>query len=163
MLFFFTALRPVIRAIGKASVAKNCVIPGAVRKKHPLEIEAMEQHEMATVSVTVMSKPVTATPLDVSEFTTYESRKHLQENGWSFVETAFDCSVKHKRMMKFQCKEYYILLIIHPQAVQHLTEWKSFSHAQKRGYYAAVTVLCGSFATPLDEETCLSHISSNLG
>ena len=119
MLFFFTALRPVIRAIGKASVAKNCVIPGAVRKKHPLEIEAMEQHGMAvvrpngqmilthlaTVSVTVLSKPVTVTPLDVSEFTTYESRKHLQENGWPFVETAFDCSVKHKRMMKFQCKE----------------------------------------------------------
>ena len=143
----------MISAIGKASVKRNCRIPVSVQHVHSKEVASMEQFgilyrntnrndfslsAMATVSLVSLSNPV---PVKSEPYTAFEGRTVLVESGWELVELAYDASVSHKRIMKYQCAEYYQLMIDHLDKITELAGANSFSHAQKWGYYTAVMAM----------------------
>ena len=144
----------MISAIGKASLQRDCVVPDSVVQKHSRVVSTMEQHgllhrnsctssctltSMATVTVISMSNPCSVTR---APFTAFEGRFHLMQDGWAVTDLAYDCSVEGRRMMQFQCAEYYMLLKDCYQQVLQLTEHELFSHAQKRMYYTVVQTVC---------------------
>ncbi len=150
-------------------------MPLSVRNKHPSELEAMQRHGMvcknaaghvqlsslATVSITVISKPKSVragVPND--SLTAYESRQTLQDRGWTVTEYGLNCSVQHCRMMKYQCKEYFSLLLCHQDRLLNLTDANCFSHVQKHGYYKVIWIVC--CANPFDACLCILHDVSDV-
>lgn len=152
------------------------MIPLTVCQRHPQEIQVMQKHGMicknpnghlqlsslATVSVTVISKPQKVKGrIDSSSATAYEGRQRLQDKGWTVTEYGLNCSVQHLRMMKYQCKEYYSLLLCHQEHLLVLTDANCFSHVQKHGYYKVIGILC--CANPFDAYLCIGqHICFDL-
>ena len=146
--------RSNICALGRASVQKDCLIPKSVQDKFPQEVALMERHGLlcqsvsgdsltmtssAAVTLTCLSSPVT---VKKRPYTAFESRDELMRQGWELVELAYNCSASSKRVMKNQRKEYYWLFLDSFDKVVELAEAQCFSHAQKRGYYQALGVLC---------------------
>ena len=156
-------LRNNICTIGKASVQKNCIIPVSFSKSHPVEIAAMERHGMlarvskhghfsltpvATVSLTVVENPVSVQETFFANMTAYEARAELIRRGWQTVEQSLNCSVSLNRMMRYQTKEYYILILCAFDQLVELPDNQCFAHSQKRLYYETLALICA--AEPFD-------------
>ncbi len=133
------------------------MLPASVFERHPEAMTAMERHGMiykngrsfalsslATVSVTVLGSPKGIEIATDGSLTAYEARRQLQENGWETCESPLNCSVQQMRIMKYQCKEYFSLMIEHSSQVLFLTNERSFSHAQKHYYYKTIQTVCGA-------------------
>lgn len=149
--------RNIISAIGRTSIQKDCLVPRSVCDRHPEEVDTMQRHGMvcklgngkmqlsslATSSVTVLSKPVNVREHVPNEsLTAFEGRATLQSCGWTVTDYGLNCSVLNFRMMKYQCKEYYYLLLCQRDNVLKLTEENCFSHVQRHGYYNVILHLC---------------------
>ena len=97
----------------------------------------------ATVSITTLNKPVPVqNVIGSASLTAFEGRSTLLANGWAAVEHAYDCSVKNHKMMRYQCSEYYKLLINNYNKVNELTQNRCFAHSQKQHYYQVIDFLC---------------------
>lgn len=160
---FWTQLRNNISAIGRACVDRTGIVPPALVQRHQREVAAMQRHglvflnsttgfwslsSMATVSITSLEHPVLVAASDDSSMTAFEGRAKLLRQGWEVCEFAINCSVSRKRMMKFQCREYYRVLIMHFEMVSNLAAEQCFSHSQKHGYYDVISAVCA--ATPFE-------------
>jgi hypothetical protein len=111
--------------------------------KHPSGAVALTSN--AVIAVQEVRSPVPI--LDMKResgkpFTTYELRRELCNNGWSFGLSAWECSVHERRMMNHNHQTYYVLLFEHFQRVVTLAAQNWFSHSQKHGYYKVLKIMC---------------------
>lgn len=103
---------------------------------------------VATISLTVVSNPKSVQTIAFASMTAYEARAELIRRGWQTVEQALNCSVSSNRMMRYQTKEYYILILCAFDQLVQLADNQCLSHSQKRTYYETLAVICA--AEPFD-------------
>ena len=137
------------------AVSQNCMVPRHIVEGGKLEAELslMREHGLtslqdgnlyltsfALATTLVLSRPVSV-DVDARE-TALELREALLERGWATSDVAGSCAVRDKKMMRVQHAEYYSLLLNYERQILLLAEQNSFSHNQKKLYYAALLLIC---------------------
>ena len=95
---------------------------------------------LSLATVLQLEEPVLATTR--ADSTAFELRHFLCLNGWETVDSPAACSVRGRRMMRVQCRGYFMQLKHFFSQTSILTDVNAFSHNQRQRYYDAIAMLC---------------------